>query len=203
MGMQRVFKFMAVLLPLAAFAWVTLHVRGMMDEGQGLQALAWMLGALVILALVEGVLFKCWILPPLAHRLGEQLYAGGSYAPAQDRLLVLAEQIRAGKDRSLLGELEAAVQAESRRARSWQELAHVQHEVFGDAAAALASLRRGVEQVRDCEDRAMLLCRAAYLAANSLGDAAQAQELYQEAARRYPRTAYGKFARARVAAVAR
>ncbi len=196
--MGRFLKWVAVLLPLAGFTWAAVEIRSLIDEGQGLRSLAWLLGSLAALAVVEGLLFKFWILPPIAHRLGERVYSGGSYTPAEDTLLVLAERIRKEKNRSLLAELEQLVRAESRRARAWQELAHAQHEVFGEAAAALATLRCGAERVRGKEDRAMLLCRAAYLAANSLNDAAQAQALYQEAAKRYPRTAYGQFAAQRI-----
>ncbi len=197
--MGRLVKVLAVLLPLAAFAWAALEMRGMMDRGQGLLPILCLLGGLALLALVEGLLFKFWILPPLAHTLGERVYAGGNYSPAQDRLLVLVEEVRQQKDRKLLAALEREVQAERRRARAWQELAHVQLECFGDAAAALEVLRRGAEQVPGREDRAMLLCRAAYLATNSLSDAEQARALYREAARRYPRTAYGRFAAGRIA----
>ncbi len=197
--MGRLLKFIVVLLPLAGFVCAVLHARGLMDEGRGLPALAWLLGALAALALVEGVIFKWWILPTFAGELGERVYAGGSYTPAEDALVVLVARIRQEKERSLLPELEKLVLADSRRSRGWQEYAHVLQDVFADAPAALEVLRRGAASVRDKEDRAMLLCRAAYLAGDALRDAALARSLYSEAAQQYPRTAYGKFAAQRAA----
>ncbi len=196
--MGRLGKVIVVLLPLAAFVGVVLQVRALMDEGQGLFSLLCLLGALAVLALVEGVIFKCWILPPVAGELSERVYAGGGYTPAEDALLCCVGRIREERQRELLPELERLVLADARRARAWQEYAHVLCEVFADAPAALGVLRRGVERVRDREDRAMLLCRAAYLAQDSLHDAALAQELYREAAQRFPRTSYGKFALGKV-----
>ncbi len=193
--MGRFAKLIAVLLPLAGFVFAVLQVRALMDEGQGLQAIGLLLASLVGLALVEGLLFKWWILPPIAGELGERVYAGGSYTPSGDRLLVLVERIRQEKDRDLLPELEKLVLADARRARAWQEYAHVQSEVFADAPAALAVLRRGAERVRGKEDRAMLLCRAAYIARH---DSFLARELYEEAARKYPNTVYGKLARGKL-----
>ncbi len=197
--MGRSARLIAVLLPLGAFVLAVLHVRGLMDAGERFASIVWLVGALVVLALVEGLLFKCWILPPIARELGERVYAGGTYSPAEDALLVLVERIRQEADRTLLPELERLVLADARRTRGWQEYARLLQDVFGDAPAALGTLRRGAEQVADKDDRAMLLCRAAYLASAALHDAALAEELYREAAGRYPRTAYGRFAAERLA----
>ncbi len=198
--MGRLVKLFVVLLPLAGFVLVVLQVRELMDEGQGLLALAWLLGALVGLAVLETAIFKFWILPPFAGELGERVYAGGGYTPAEDALLVFVERIRQEKAAELLPELEKRVLADARRARGWLEYAHVFQEVFGDTSAALDVLRKGVVRVRDKEERAMLLCRAAYLAMDALRDSTLARELYSEAAERYPRTAYGKLAANKLAA---
>ncbi len=198
--MGRLVKLIVVLLPLAGFAVAMLQVRTLMDEGQGLFAIVCMLGALVGLTFLETLLFKFWILPPLAGELGERVYAGGDYTPSGDALLVLAERIRQEKKRELLPELEQLVLADARRTRGWQEYAHVLQDVFADAPAALEVLRRGALRVHGKEDRAMLLCRAAYLATDALRDNALACELYGEAAERYPRTAYGKLAQSKLAA---
>ncbi len=197
-AMGRFMKIIAVLLPLAVFVLAVLHVRGLMDEGERFVALVWFVSALVGLAVVEGLLFKCWILPPIARELGERVYAGGTYSPAEDALLMLVERIRQEKCRTLLPELERLVLADARRTRGWQEYAHVLQDIFEDAPAALAALRCGAEQVGGKEDRAMLLCRAAYLAGVSLHDAALADELYREAARRYPKSTYGRVAAERL-----
>ncbi len=198
--MGRFIKLIAVLLPLAAFVLAVLYVRLLMDEGQGLLAIGLLLAALAALALLETLLFKFWILPPIATELGERVYAGGVYTPAEDALLVQVARIRELRDRSLLPALEKLVLGDSQRTRGWQEYAHVLHEVFADAPAALATLRRGAGSVRNKEERAMLLCRAAYLAADALQDRALASELYREAAQRYPRTTYGQFAARQLAA---
>ncbi len=194
MIMGRLVKLLVVLLPLAGFVLVVLHVRQLMNEGQGLLSLIVLLGALVLFVLVETLLLKFWILPPLLNELGERVYAGGSYTPAEDALFVQVERIRETKNPSLLPELEKIVLADVRRTRGWQEYAHVLQDVFADAPGAFEVLRRGAENVSGREDRAMLLCRAAYLASESLHDAASARELYSEAARRYPRTVYGQLA---------
>ncbi len=193
--MGRLIKTVAVLLPLAGFVLAVLQVRHIMNEGQGTLAIACLLGALAALVLLEGLLFKFWILPSLAGELGERVYAGGGYTPADDALLVLVERIRQEKARELLPELEKQVLADPRRTRGWQEHAHLLQDVFGDAPAALQVLRRGATRVSGKEDRAMLLCRAAYLATDALRDPALARELYSEAAEKYPGTAYGSFAR--------
>ncbi len=198
--MGRFIRVVVVLLPLAGFVLAVLRVRSLMDEGRGLLSLAVLLAALVVLVLVELPLFKWWILPRFAGEIGERVYAGGDYSPAEDALLVLVERIRQEKDRNLLPELERQVLADARRTRGWQEYAHVLRDVFADAPAALAVLRRGAARVRGGEDRAMLLCRAAYLAVDALRDAALARQLYAEAAERYPHTAYGKLAADKLAA---
>ncbi len=197
--MGRLIKIVAVLLPLAGFVLAVLYVRHLMDEGQGMLSIACLLGALAALALVEVSLFKFWLLPPLAGELGERVYAGGNYSPAADALLVLVERIRQEKDRSLLPELEKLVRADARRTRGWQEHAHLLQDVFADAPAALDVLRQGATRAGGKEDRAMLLCRAAYLAADALRNPELARELYTEAADRYPRTAYGKLAASKLA----
>ncbi len=197
--MGRLVKLIVVLLPLAGFACAVLQLRGLMDEGRGLFAILCLLGALAALALVETLLFRFWILPPLAGELGERVYSGGTYSPAEDALVVLTERIRQEKGLSLLPELEKLVLADARRTRGWQEYAHVLQDVFHDAPAALEVLRRGAVRVGGREDRAMLLCRAAYLAADALHDAELADALYREAAERYPRTTYGRFAAQRTA----
>ncbi len=202
--MARLARFLAkafvILLPVAGFAWVVgVQVRGLMDEGKGLLAIVWMLGALAVLAGIEAVLFKCWLLPRFAQGLGERLYAGGGYLAAEDPLQRLVERVREEKSRERLAELEKLVHADARRARAWQEYANVLNDVFHEAPAAVSTLREGAARVAGKEDRAMLLCRAAHMALEGMGDRALAQELYREAAGRYPRTAYGKFAAGKLA----
>ncbi len=195
--MRLLLRLIVVLLPLAGFVWVVLELQRMLDEGQGLATISWLLGALAVLAVVEGLLFRFWLLPAFGAHLGERIYQGG-YWPEDDPLLVLVERIRRDKDDKLLPKLEKAVLADARRARAWQEYAHVLQEVFAHHADALQVLCRGAEKVRPAEDRAMLLCRAAHIAAEELRDDRRAQELYREAAERYPRSSYGRLAATRL-----
>ncbi len=195
--MGRFLKFLAVSLPLAGFVWLVLWVRQLMDQGQGMLAAGCLLGGVAALALVEGLLFKFWILPAFAASVGERFY-GGSYVPADDALVVLAERIRREKSRELLPELERRVRSDPRRVRGWLEYANVLHEVFADDKNALETLRLGAKKTRAAEDRAMLLCRAAHLASDALRDEPLSRKLYEEAATRYPSTTYGKLAASRL-----
>ncbi len=191
--MRLLLKFVVVLLPLAGFVLLVFRMQEMLEAGERLQTLGWLLGALALLAIVEGLLFRFWLLPGFGEKLGERIYAGG-YWPEDDPLLVLVERIRREKDPALLPQLEKAVLADARRMRGWQEMAHVLQDTFGRHEEALQLLRRGAGKVRPAEDRPMLLCRAAHIAATELRDPARAQALYREAAERYPRSTYGKLA---------
>ncbi len=195
--MRLLIKLIVVLLPLAGFVWGVMELQTLMAEGRGMESIAWLLGALALLAAVEGLLFRYWLLPSFGEKLGERIYAGG-YWPEDDPLLVLVERIRREKDAQLLPPLEKAVLADARRMRGWLEYAHVLQEVFNRHEEALQVLYRGAAKVRPVEDRPMLLCRAAHIAANELRDTARAQELYREAAQRYPRSTYGKLAASRL-----
>lgn len=181
-----------VLLPVACFALLLLPVRELMgQEGRGPQAIGLFLGGLAVLALAEGLLFRYWLLPRLGDAIGERVY-GGSYLPEEDALVCLVARVRESRDRTLLPELERMVHGQSGRLRGWLELARVQQDIFEDARAALATMREGATRVSGKEDRALLLVRAAQLCDSALADAAQAKELYTEAAERYPRTVYGR-----------
>lgn len=180
-----------VLLPVAAFAAALIHVRDMLgQEGQGVQGIALFLGALAILAVVEGLLFRYWLLPALGEAIGQRVY-GGSYLPEDDALVCLLERVRDSRDAALLPELRSMVAAQGWRVRGWLELARTEQDVFADPQAALQTLLEGERRVRDKEDRALLLLRAARLCENVIHDSAAARTHYTAAAERYPRTVYG------------
>ncbi len=194
--MRRLLYIVVLLLPPAGFVLSLWEVRRMLDAGQAVPGLLLMFGALVVMTLLEAVLFKYWVLPRWGQAISERLYAG-TYTPDDDPVVMLAAQIRQQKDRALLPKLEQMVRRDARRLRSWQELTNVYLEEFADAPAALRFMQEGAAQVRPAEDRAFLLYRAAKLCENHLRDAAKAQELYALAARRHPRTTYGKLAQER------
>lgn len=185
-------RLLVVLLPVACFAGLLVPVRILMgQEGQGSTAIALFLGGLALLALTEGLLFRFWLLPKIGESIGEKVY-GGSYVPEEDALVCLIDKVRETRDRDLLPALRAMVEAQPRRVRGWLELARVQQDIFNDPRSALESLLEGERRIRDKEERAMLLVRAAQLCEGPLKNPAAAQEHYAAAAERYPRTVYGK-----------
>lgn len=181
-----------VSLPVLAFAAVLLPVRELMgQEGKGTLAISLFLAALGALTLAEGLLLRFWLLPRLGAAVGESVY-GGSYVPEEDALVRLVARVRESRDRELLPELRALVLAQPRRVRGWLELARVHQDVFHDPRAALETLTEGETHLRDKEERAMLLVRAAGLCEVTLQDTAAARAYYTRAAEAFPRTVYGK-----------
>lgn len=188
--MRRTCQLFHLLLPVALFVAVLFKVRSLIDAGDARHALFIMLGALALLALWEGLLLKCWLLPLWGQALGERVY-GGTYTPDEDALVALSARIRRERASALMPDFEAMVQRDASRLRSWTELADLHALVWGDRSAALQALLRGAEQVAAAEDRAYLLWRAAVFCENHLHDIAEANRLYARAAELYPRTAYG------------
>lgn len=189
--MRQFFRIFCIFLPIALFVMVLFKVRDFFDEGAALSGVGVMLGALVVLAVWEGVMFRFWLLPAWGRVISERVY-GGSYTPDQDPLVALAARIREGHERELLPQLEQLVREDSRRARAWAELASVYTDEFHDNSAALKALLDGAEHVSGKEDRALFLCRAALMCEQRLHDRSHARELYEKAASKYPRTAYGR-----------
>lgn len=191
--MRRFFSILVVLLPVAAFVACLPEVRRMIDEGMVLYGMLAMFGALAVMTLLETLIFKWWVLPAWGRAISDRLYAG-SYTPDDDALVVLVEKIRREKDASLMPQLVRMVQRDARRLRAWQELANLQLYEFSQSREAVDTLLQGAEQVEPVEDRAFLLYRAAKTCEQHLRDAARAQDLYEQTARRFPRTAYGQLA---------
>lgn len=189
--MRQLFRAINLLLPLLLFVVVLLRVREMFDEGEALVGILVTLGAVAVLAAWESALLRLWVLPVCGRAISERVYEG-SYSPEDDPLVALAEHIRHEHDRALLSQLEVLVDRESSRPRAWSELASVLADEFHDYEAALQAFLTGATKVPRKEDRALFLCRAAHLCAAHLQDPTRAAELYAEAARRYPATAYGR-----------
>lgn len=193
----RFAKVLVVLLPVGAFALALQPVQKLMFGGETTQGIILLLVALVLLAVVEGLLFRYWVLPGWGEKMAERLYAG-SYTPENDALARLVERLVSEKDTALLPELRALVLRQPRRLRGWLELARLQHELQLDAAASVATLEEAATAVREPEDAAMLLYRAGSLCESALQNPARAREIWQRAADVYPTTVYGAKAAARL-----
>lgn len=188
---SRFFCILNLLLPVALFAGGMVWVRELFDSGDVRQGLLVVGGALVVLALWEGLLIRYLVLPVWGRAVGERVYAG-SYTPDQDALLEMSARIRRENAPELLPEFERLVRRESFRTRAWTELAALQAEVCRRPEDALQSLLQGAEKVPEAEERAFLLCRAATLCDKQLSDPARARQLLERAAADYPDTAYGR-----------
>ncbi len=188
-----------LLLPVLVFAAVlVLPVREMIgSEDKGVLGIIVFLADLGGLTLAEALLFRYWLLPRLGEVVGERVY-GGSYVPEEDALVRLTARLRETRDRELLPELRALVLAQPRRVRGWTELAHVYQDIFDAPRTALETLVEGETRVRNKEERAMLLVRAAQLCESALHDKDAAQQYYGRAAECFPRTIYGKQAAAKL-----
>ena len=185
-----------LLLPLIPFALGTQVIMEWMTRGETLNGILLLLGSLAALTLVEGLIFRFWILPSWGQNLSERLY-GGSYFPEEDELAQLAAHIRRTEDASRLPDMYNLVLRQRKRARGWLELARLYQDMAQDNEAALKVLLEGSEAVSDPEERAMFLYRAGALAADKLPSPTRAAEYFSRAATSYPRTTYGKHAAAR------
>lgn len=189
--MIQLLKIAAILLPLAPFAYAAQMAGEWLVKGEITHGIALLLGALAALAIIEGILFKYWLLPSLGQAVSDRLYAG-SYLPEQDELAQLTARIRSTKNCELLPRMAELVQQQGFRSRGWIELARLHQDLNNNHQEALQTLLKGAEAVTDKEDRAMLLYRAACLCRNKLSAPTQARELFTKAAQFYPNTVYGK-----------
>ena len=195
--LSRFAKVLVVLLPVGAFALALMPVQELMFSGEATKGVILLLVAMVLLAVVEGLLFRYWVLPGWGEKMAERLYAG-SYIPENDALACMVERIAQEKDASLLPRLREMVLRQPHRLRGWLELARLQQELLPDAAAALATLEEAAAAVRDREDAAMLLYRAGALCESVLHDSARARGIWQRAADTFPATVYGTRSAARL-----
>lgn len=198
--MKRLLRAFCLLLPLALFVLVLLRVRTFFDEGSALSGVGLMLGALALLALSEGLMFRYWLLPLWGRAVSNNLYSG-TYTPDQDPLVVLVERIRRHHDRELMRELHKLVERDAGRARGWAELSALYELEFHDYHSALQALLSGAEKVSSREDRALFLYRAALMCERRLENPRRVRELCNKAASNYPRTIYGMKAAAKLASL--
>lgn len=189
--LYRAFQLLVALVPLAVFALALQPVQERMFGGQATQGILLLLVALAVLTVVEGLLFRYWILPRWGDKVAERLYAG-SYLPENDALAQLAERIMNENAPGLIPALEELVRRQPGRLRGWLELAHLQQELLQDNAAALRSLEQGAAYVRDREDAALLLYRAGSLCQRVMHDSASAARFFEQASGRYADTVYGR-----------
>lgn len=195
--LRRLFQILVLLLPVGLFALALQPVQALMFGGQATRGIVLLLVALAVLALVEGLLFRYWVLPGWGEKVAERLYAG-SYLPENDSLAQLVERLEQTRDASLLPLLHREVERQPRRLRGWLELARLQQELLQDAPAALATLEQATHAMRDAEDAALLMFRAGALCESALHDAAKARLWWQRAADCHPATVYGRKAAARL-----
>lgn len=179
-----------VLLPVALFAVAMLPVRAYLGRAEALNGIALLLAALAVLALLEGLLFRFYLLPQLGESISEHVY-GGSYFPADDALACAVARAEKDSTPEALAALAEVVRAQSDRTRGWLELARLQQDA-GKPEAAAETLAEGAAAVREREDCALLLYRAAHLYADALHRPERAAQLCAEAASRYPETVYGR-----------
>lgn len=195
--LRRLFQLLSVLVPLGLFALALQPVQQRLYGGQATQGILLLLAALALLSILEGLLFRYWILPGWSEKMAERLYAG-SYLPDEDTLAHLADRIEREKNAELVPQLVLLVHAQSWRLRGWLELARLQQEVLQDAPAALSSLEEAIRAIREPEDVALLMFRAARLCEKSLHDETAARCWWQRAAELYPDTVYGRKAASRL-----
>lgn len=184
-------RFFIMLLPLLLFAGAVLIVRDKLFAGERLYPLLILLGALALLAIVEGLIFRYWVLPAWGGKLADKIYAG-SYDPKTDALAQLSTRIQKEKDAALLPEMEKLVHQQADRTRGWLELARIHQYCFDHPQKALDTLLEGAKRSSAREDRALLLYRAASLCEKTLSSPEKAQEIYNTAATQFPKTTYGK-----------
>lgn len=194
---KRILPFASLLLPLALFVGALYKVRQLFDREEGLLGIGIMLGALATMAAIVGLMLKFWLLPTWGRAISERVYAG-SYLPDEDPIVSLAQEIRKCRDWERMAEFEKRIMQDSSRARAWMEYFSLLSDVFQAKEAALQALLKGAEYVRSKEEKAMFLYRSALYCEKKLNDLRQARSLFEQAARRFPRTAYGKQAALRL-----
>lgn len=192
-------QLLLVLAPLGCYVWWLLAIVGReLARGERLGTVLMMLAGLLALAVVEGLIFKLYLLPCWARSLSERLY-GGNYFPEDDPLARLARKIDAEQRPELIPEFIRLVEADPCRVRAWLELARLLAD--HDAPQAVQRLLQGADILAarrrshsQREDAALLLWRAATLSQKHPELAAQAPPILQRLASQYPDTAYGKLA---------
>lgn len=192
-------RLLVLLAPIGAFTlWVTGPVQQQLYHHSVTLGIVMLLGGLAVLAALEGALLKFWLLPLMARRISEQLYAG-SYLPENDPLAMLAQKITEEHRPELIPELEHIVHADPRRTRAWLVLSQLIEAELHDAPRAVEVLLQGAAALkRNREDAALLIWRAATLCHKHASLEAKAATLHRQLAEQYPHTQYGRLAAQRV-----
>ncbi len=178
--------------PGVAFWWLVQYVvMPLFQTDEVINALGYVFGGVLVLAIWEGVAIRAWVLPFFGRVFSSSVYGGG-YSSQDDPLAAMAARIRADKDSALLPDFLTLVEQDKTRARAWSELASLYEETFQNMPEALSALLQGAAHADSAEDRAMFLYRAARFRQQRMNDARGARELYARVVAEYPRTTYGR-----------
>ncbi len=189
---RRFFQLIVAFIPLYLFAiGMSFWWFGLVETISG-----WIITLLIgvlLLAIVEGVIFRFWLLPSWAQALSERFY-GGNYFPADDPVVSLAQQIIDQHLADRVPELERLVRSDSSRTRAWMELARVTELELKDPQKAAEHMLTGARKVARKEDAAMLMWRAVTLLRKEDRSPSRAEEIRRDLIKRYPKTTYGRLA---------
>ena len=196
--MMRFFVHLIIaLIPVYVFAiGIGISTMAISDESGRWSYGEWiasMLLGVLALAVVEGFIFRLWLLPKWAQALSERFY-GGAYFPADDPVATLAQLIIDQHCGERAPELEKLVLSDPSRTRGWMELARVSEIELKAPQRAAEYMLTGACKVRRKEDAAMLMWRAVTLLRREEGSRPRAEEIRRELTRRYPKTTYGRLA---------
>ena len=193
--MRRLGQLIVGLTPLYVFSgWALFFVEPQLGH-HTLHAIAMLLGGLAVMAIIQGIIFKRWLLPIWAQAISERLYAG-NYFPEDDPIASLAAKIFSQHRADLIPELEKLVMSDPSRTRAWLELSRALEQEAHDNSRAADALQRGASRVRLRDDRAMLLWRASVLLCREGAHEKEGRELRERVAKEFPHTAYGRLAAA-------
>lgn len=189
---RRFFQLIVAFIPLYLFAiGMSFWWFGLVETISG-----WIITLLIgvlLLAIVEGVIFRFWLLPSWAQALSERFY-GGNYFPADDPVVSLAQQIIDQHLADRVPDLERLVRSDSSRTRAWMELARVTELELKDPQKAAEHMLTGARKVARKEDAAMLMWRAVTLLRKEDRSPSRAEEIRRDLIKRYPKTTYGRLA---------
>ncbi len=189
---RRFFQLVVALVPLYAFAiGMCFWWFGLVETVS--EWIVTLLIGILLLAVIEGAIFRMWLLPSWAQALSERFY-GGDYFPADDPIVSLAQQIINEHRTDRIPELEKLARSDSSRTRAWMELARVAEVELKDPQKAAEYMMTGARKVSRKEDAAMLMWRAVTLLRRDDKTKARAEEICCDIISRYPKTTYGRLA---------
>lgn len=153
-------------------------------------------GLCLLCAGIVGIGCVKWVLPRISDAIANFFY-GDSYRASDDELVRLSEQIRETRSEQDLLLLKEYAKKNPRFLRAQTEYASVLKEVFRRPTEAARVYETAGERLRNKQDKALCLYRAACLFAEG-GQTEDAYRLWAKAADRYPKTVYGIEAAKRV-----